>query len=66
MAQTLWCGLHGIASLHITHAKDKYVPWRDVQQRAEVMLDALMRGMLRPECAEQGIPPAARKEGTPA
>lgn len=66
VAQTLWCGLHGIASLHITHAKDKYVPWRDVQQRAEVMLDALMRGMLRPERADPGAAPVAEKEGTPA
>jgi AcrR family transcriptional regulator len=65
VAQTLWCALHGIASLHITHARDKHVPWRDVQQRAEVMLEVLMRGMLDPDCASRATAAGCdEKEGT--
>lgn len=48
VAQTLWCGLHGIAAMHITSVNDKSVLWRDVKQRIEVMLDTLLRGMLKP------------------
>lgn len=57
VAQTLWCGLHGIAALHITSSTKNDVPWRDVQQRTEVMLDTLLRGMLRPASAEGASPP---------
>jgi len=65
VAQTLWCALHGIAALHITPAREKNVPWRDVQQRTEVMLNVLMRGMLEPASAAGAAAPSA-SSGQPA
>ena len=45
LAQTLWAGAHGVVSLHIAKCNDAWVPWRPVEQRAELMLDALVRGL---------------------
>ncbi|MFN7278039.1 MAG: TetR/AcrR family transcriptional regulator [Betaproteobacteria bacterium] len=54
VAQTLWCGLHGIAALHITSGSKTDVPWRDVRRRSELMLDVLLRGMLEPALTQAG------------
>lgn len=47
LAQTLWASVHGVISLEIAKGCDHWVDWRPVQQRAEVMLDAVMRGLLK-------------------
>ena len=49
LAQTLWSGLHGIVALHLVMAKDKWVEWRPLRKRAELMVDALMNGLGRAE-----------------
>lgn len=47
LAQTLWSALHGIVALHLVMAKDKWVEWRPLRKRAELMVDALMNGLGR-------------------
>jgi AcrR family transcriptional regulator len=49
LAQVLWAGVHGVVSLHLVGAKDKWVDWRPLDATAAGMLDALYRGVLRPE-----------------
>ncbi|HWI14745.1 MAG TPA: TetR-like C-terminal domain-containing protein, partial [Burkholderiales bacterium] len=42
VAQTLWAGVHGMASLHIVMSNDTWITWAPVEARVEQMLDALM------------------------
>jgi AcrR family transcriptional regulator len=46
VSQTLWAAVHGVISLNIAKCKDDWVDWRPLQDRAEAMLDAIMRGLL--------------------
>jgi AcrR family transcriptional regulator len=47
VSQTLWAAVHGVIALNIAKCKDAWVDWRPVQDRAETMLDAIMRGLAR-------------------
>lgn len=47
LSQTLWAAVHGVISLQVAKCNDRWVEWRPVQRRAEVMLDAIMRGLLK-------------------
>lgn len=47
-AQTFWAGVHGVASLQITHASDDWVEWRDIAARTRAMIDGLLDGMTTP------------------
>jgi AcrR family transcriptional regulator len=47
ISQTLWAAVHGVISLDIAKCKDPWVDWRTLSERAEMMLDVTMRGMLR-------------------
>jgi AcrR family transcriptional regulator len=47
IAQTLWAATHGVLALHIAKCSDPWVPWRDVHQRAELIIDGLLYGLLR-------------------
>jgi AcrR family transcriptional regulator len=49
IAQTLWAGIHGVIALQIAKCDDHWVPWRSIHNRAELMLDALLRGLLSKE-----------------
>lgn len=49
VSQTLWASVHGVISLNIAKCKDPWVEWRPLQDRAEMMLDITMRGLLREE-----------------
>src|SRR5262245_54790792 len=51
LAQIFMSGMHGIVSLHIARGKDPWVKWRPVRKRAELMIEALIRG-LTVECAK--------------
>jgi AcrR family transcriptional regulator len=46
VAQVLWSGVHGIVALHMTHACDPWPNWRPVEQRAELLIEALLRGLI--------------------
>ena len=47
VSQTLWAAVHGVISLNIAKGKDPWVEWRPLQDRAEMMLDVTLRGLLR-------------------
>ncbi len=47
VSQTLWAGVHGVISLNIAKCDDPWVEWRPLRDRAELMLDVTMRGLLR-------------------
>ena len=47
VSQTLWAAVHGVISLDIAKCSDPWVDWRPLRARAEMMLDVIMRGMLR-------------------
>jgi len=47
VSQTLWASVHGVIALEIAKGCDQWVEWRSVRQRAEMMLDITMRGLVR-------------------
>jgi AcrR family transcriptional regulator len=47
ISQTLWAGVHGVISLHIAKCKDAWVQWRPLAERAQMILDVTLRGMVR-------------------
>ena len=47
VAQTMWAAMHGVVSLQIAKAEDPWVEWRPVPARTELMIDSLIRGMVR-------------------
>ena len=46
VSQTLWASAHGVISLNIAKCKDPWVEWRALEDRAEMMLDITLRGLL--------------------
>ena len=48
ISQTLWAAVHGVIALHIAKGTDPWVEWRPLQQRAQLMLDVTLRGLVRP------------------
>jgi AcrR family transcriptional regulator len=53
-AQTFWAGVHGVASLQITHTSDNWVEWRDIAARTRAMIDGLLDGMTTPAAKGRG------------
>lgn len=53
LSQTLWAGVHGVASLQITKADDPWIQWRSLERRSRCMVDALLNGMLTPQAAKE-------------
>jgi AcrR family transcriptional regulator len=47
IAQTIWAGVHGVCSLEITMACDKWVNWTEISARLQLMQTVLMRGLIR-------------------
>jgi len=47
ISQTVWAGVHGVISLQIAKCNDAWVEWRPIEQRAELMLEATLRGLLK-------------------
>lgn len=47
VSQTLWASVHGVISLDIAKCKDPWVEWRAMRDRAEMMLDVTLRGLVR-------------------
>ncbi|MBL0926246.1 MAG: TetR/AcrR family transcriptional regulator [Phycisphaerales bacterium] len=56
LAQVLWAGVHGIASLQITHGQDPWLSWRSLERRTKVMLDGILIGVLSPAAASEFKP----------
>lgn len=47
VSQTMWASIHGVIALDIAKGNDGWVDWRPIIERANTMLDAVMRGLLR-------------------
>ena len=47
ISQTLWASVHGVISLQIAKGGDCWVDWRPIKDRAEMMLDITLRGLVR-------------------
>jgi AcrR family transcriptional regulator len=48
ISQTLWAAVHGVISLEIAKGCDAWVDWRPIAERAQLMLDITLRGLVRP------------------
>lgn len=48
VSQTIWAATHGVAALEIAfgHERD-WVDWRELRQRQDMLMDTILRGMLR-------------------
>jgi AcrR family transcriptional regulator len=47
VSQTLWAAVHGVISLEIAKGCDAWVEWRPMTERAEMVLDVALRGLMR-------------------
>lgn len=47
VSQTLWASVHGVISLEIAKGCDQWVDWRPLEERARMMLDLTLRGLVR-------------------
>ena len=47
ISQTLWAAVHGVISLQISKCHDSWVGLRSTEQRATLMLDVTLRGLLK-------------------
>jgi AcrR family transcriptional regulator len=47
ISQTLWASVHGVIALNIAKCSDPWVDWRPLEERAEMMLDVTLRGLVR-------------------
>jgi AcrR family transcriptional regulator len=47
ISQTMWAAVHGVISLQIAKCNDAWVDWCPMEQRATLMLDAVLRGILK-------------------
>jgi len=48
-SQVLWGGIHGLVSLWITKGDDPWIDWGPRREVLELMIDTLIRGLLRAE-----------------
>jgi AcrR family transcriptional regulator len=53
LTQTLWAGVHGVASLQITKVDEEWIHWRVLERRARHMVDTLLLGTLSPAAAKE-------------
>jgi len=69
VSQTLWASVHGVISLNIAKSRDPWVEWRPLQDRAEMMLDVTLRGLVKsPLLTTEKSPPSRAeraKDGAP-
>src|SRR5262245_485009 len=48
LAQVIWAGVHGLVSLHLTLGKDPWFDWRPVRPTGKVLIDVMLRGLVKP------------------
>jgi AcrR family transcriptional regulator len=54
ISQTMWASAHGVISLQIAKCNDSaWVDWRPMEERTTVMLDAILRGLLKPDLPQK-------------
>jgi AcrR family transcriptional regulator len=54
LAQTLWAGVHGVATLAITKCTDPTISWASQKARTECMVQVLIEGLFEPMRANAG------------
>jgi AcrR family transcriptional regulator len=54
IAQTLWAGVHGVCALEISLGDNCWPDWRPFEARIGLMLDSLMRSLVRMPEAQHG------------
>jgi len=60
ISQTLWAAVHGVISLQIAKCNDSaWVEWRPMEERTAVMLDAILRGLLKRDLPTLDLPKKA-------
>ena len=47
ISQTMWAGVHGVISLQIAKCNDDWIDWRDLEARTDLMIDALIEGLVK-------------------
>ncbi|MCC6320482.1 MAG: TetR/AcrR family transcriptional regulator [Phycisphaerales bacterium] len=62
VSQVLWAGVHGLASLLITHRDDPLINWHGVEKLSRGMCESLLRGMLTDP---RSLDPRTRKAPKP-
>lgn len=55
IVQTIWAGMHGVCSLQINMAEDKWVHWSAISARLQLMQVVMLRGLLREDDRHQDI-----------
>jgi AcrR family transcriptional regulator len=55
LAQVLWSGVHGVASLHLIMGKDNWIEWRPVEEVAQTTVDVMIRGLLHDGRGRNGV-----------
>jgi AcrR family transcriptional regulator len=60
VSQTLWAAVHGVISLEIAKGCDAWVQWRPMRDRAEMVLDVMLRGLVHDPSAGENPPIPAR------
>lgn len=53
IAQTVWASTHGVCSLQINMAEDKWIHWADIEARLQLMQTVMMRGLLKQDIREE-------------
>ncbi len=47
IAQTIWAGIHGVCSLQIALGQEGWIHWAAIEERLELMQDAMLQGLLK-------------------
>lgn len=55
LTQTLWAGVHGVASIQITHGECPYFEFRSLERRSKLMCASVLRGLLADPARMEGF-----------
>lgn len=53
LAQIVWASIHGLVALHIVRGADKWVDWAAPRPTARLLIDAMLRGIVRTDARTQ-------------
>jgi AcrR family transcriptional regulator len=61
IAQLCWGSAHGLVALMNIKGEDSWIPWRDARTTAHRLIDAVLKGIVKPEVLERAPRPPARR-----
>lgn len=47
VSQVIWSAMHGLVSLEIAKCNDTWVDWRPIEERGRLVVDMIIRGLLK-------------------